>query len=273
MFSISPIPAAKRTIARRRAPSLASAGCGPVAKRSPGRLGGWRAAASSGPMASHCRVKKGSDFVIQYHFHPTGKPEAEKSLIGLYFAKKPPARTLVSIQLPPDVFAFLRTRYSRGRKDFVIRDSYTLPVAVDAVSIGAHAHYIAKINEDDGDASRWRSEDAALDQRLGLLLAGSLFLSAAGAASRRARGSTPKCIGTTRRTIREIPSNPPIEVKWGEQSKDEMGSVTLAAVPHRGIRFGGAANRCPEASPPDGSKAPPDGSPNLVLSSGSCSRQ
>ena len=28
------------------------------------------------------------------------------------------------------------------------------------------------------------------------------------------------------------PSNPPIEVKWGEQSKDEMGSVTLAAVPH-----------------------------------------
>jgi hypothetical protein len=28
------------------------------------------------------------------------------------------------------------------------------------------------------------------------------------------------------------PSNPPVRVTWGEQSKDEMGSVTLIAVPH-----------------------------------------
>jgi hypothetical protein len=28
------------------------------------------------------------------------------------------------------------------------------------------------------------------------------------------------------------PSNPPVRVTWGEQSKDEMGSVTLITVPH-----------------------------------------
>ena len=28
------------------------------------------------------------------------------------------------------------------------------------------------------------------------------------------------------------PSSPPIPVAWGEQSKDEMGSLTLIAVPH-----------------------------------------
>jgi hypothetical protein len=28
------------------------------------------------------------------------------------------------------------------------------------------------------------------------------------------------------------PANPPVEVRWGEQSKDEMGSVTLAGVAH-----------------------------------------
>ena len=29
------------------------------------------------------------------------------------------------------------------------------------------------------------------------------------------------------------PSNPPVRVTWGEQSKDEMGALTLIAVPHR----------------------------------------
>jgi hypothetical protein len=28
------------------------------------------------------------------------------------------------------------------------------------------------------------------------------------------------------------PSNPPIAVTWGEESKDEMGSISLIAVPH-----------------------------------------
>ena len=28
------------------------------------------------------------------------------------------------------------------------------------------------------------------------------------------------------------PANPPVRVKWGEESKDEMGSISLIAVPH-----------------------------------------
>jgi hypothetical protein len=36
--------------------------------------------------------------VIQFHFHPSGKPETEKSLIGFYFSKEPPTRTLTRIQ-------------------------------------------------------------------------------------------------------------------------------------------------------------------------------
>src|SRR5437899_9740317 len=29
------------------------------------------------------------------------------------------------------------------------------------------------------------------------------------------------------------PSNPPVQVAWGEESKDEMGSISLIAVPHQ----------------------------------------
>ena len=33
------------------------------------------------------RLPKGSDFLLQMHFHPSGKAESEKSLVGIYFAE------------------------------------------------------------------------------------------------------------------------------------------------------------------------------------------
>ena len=49
-----------------------------------------------------------------------------------------------SIQLPPVYSLFSGLDIPAGDKDFVIRDSYTLPVAIDAVGVGAHAHYLGK---------------------------------------------------------------------------------------------------------------------------------
>jgi mono/diheme cytochrome c family protein len=196
-------------------------------------LGGWAVGAQPHfwPDGLALPVKKGSDLVIQYHFHPTGKPEAEKSLVGFYFAKKPPARTLAAIQLPPAYSLFSGLNIPAGEKDFVIRDSYTLPVAFDAVSIGAHAHYIAKelkmtatLPNGDVKTLLWiRDWDFSWQDRY-------VF-----------EQSVPLPKGTkldveihwdnSAGNPRNV-SNPPIEVKWGEQSKDEMGSVTVTGVPH-----------------------------------------
>jgi hypothetical protein len=46
--------------------------------------------------------------------------------------------------MPPAYSLFLGLDIPAGEKDFVIRDSFTLPVAVDAVGVGAHAHYPGK---------------------------------------------------------------------------------------------------------------------------------
>ncbi len=98
-------------------------------------LGGWAVGAQPHffPDGLALEVPKGSDLVVQYHFHPTGKPEAEKSLIGFYFAKKAPDRMLTRIQMPPHYSLFSGLDIPAGEKDFVLRDSYTLPVAADAV--------------------------------------------------------------------------------------------------------------------------------------------
>jgi hypothetical protein len=177
------------------------------------------------------RVPKGSDLIIQYHFHPTGKPEAEKSLVGLYFAKKPPERTLTRIQMPPAYSLFSGLDIPAGEKDFVIRDTYTLPVAADAVGVGAHAHHICKqlkmtATLPGGDVKTlffikdwdFAWQDRYFFQQLVPLPKGTRL---------DAEIHWDNSADNPRN-----PSNPPTRVTWGEESKDEMGSISLITVAH-----------------------------------------
>jgi hypothetical protein len=196
-------------------------------------LGGWAVGGQPHryPEGLAMRLPKGSDLIVQYHFHPTGKPEAEKSRIGLYFAKKAPERTLARIQLPPHYSLFSGLDIPAGEKDFVIRDSYVVPAAVDAVSVSAHAHYIAKRIQmtatlPDGEVKTlllikdwdFAWQDRYFFQDLVALPAGTRL---------DAEIHWDNSADNPRN-----PSKPPIRVTWGEESKDEMGSISLIVVPH-----------------------------------------
>jgi len=196
-------------------------------------LGGWAVGGQPHlyPYGLALKVPKGSDLVVQYHFHPTGKPESEKSLIGLYFAKKAPDRTLTRVQMPPDYSLFSGLDIPPGEKDFVIRDSYVLPAAVDAVGMAAHAHYLCTqvkmtatlpsgevetlLSIKDWDFS-W--QDRYFFQQMHPLPAGTRL---------DAEIHWDNSAANPRNPI-----SPPVRVTWGEETKDEMGSVSLVAIPH-----------------------------------------
>ena len=67
-----------------------------------GGLGGWAVGSTPAflPEGHRLALAKGSDLILQLHFHPTGKPETERSTVGLYFADKPPERKLIGVGLP-----------------------------------------------------------------------------------------------------------------------------------------------------------------------------
>ena len=175
-------------------------------------------------------LPKGSDLVFQYHFHPSGKAETEQSKIGLYFAKKAPEHTLTNIQLPPTFGLFSGVKIPAGQKEFKVQDSYTLPVDVEAISVGAHAHYLGKTMKmtatlpggevktllliNDWDFS-WQDRyffDRPVSLPKGTRIDGEVTWDNSDTNSRN-------------------PSNPPIAVHWGEESKDEMGAVGLQVYP------------------------------------------
>jgi Tol biopolymer transport system component/mono/diheme cytochrome c family protein len=109
-------------------------------------LGGWAVGATPRmlPPELTARLPKGSDFLLQMHFHPGGKVETEKSLVGIYFADKGPDKDLMSVELPA-LFGFgAGIDIPPGEKRFTIRDSYTLPGDARVLMAIAHAHYLAR---------------------------------------------------------------------------------------------------------------------------------
>lgn len=111
---------------------------------SPG-LGGWAVGATPQmyPSAMVARLPRGSDFLLQMHFHPSGKIESEKSQIGIYFADKPSDKSLLSVELPALFGVGAGIDIPPGEKQFTIKDSFTLPGDVRVYMAIAHAHYLA----------------------------------------------------------------------------------------------------------------------------------
>ena len=115
--------------------------------------------------------------------------------------------------------------------------SYTLPADIDAVGVAAHSHYLGK--------NLKMTATLPGGEVKTLLLIGDWDFAWQDRYFFKDFVSLPK--GT--RLDAEVhwdnsasnphnPSNPPIAIAWGEQSKDEMGSVSLIAVPRNESDYG-----------------------------------
>jgi len=197
-------------------------------------LGGWAVGQQPHlyPEGVAVRLPAKSDLVLQFHFHPTGRPEVERSVVGLYFASRPPERPLVAIQLPVLFGYFAGIDIPAGARNYSVEDSFVLPVDSEAVAVGAHAHYLGRQMTmtavlPDGTKKTLLSIpdwDFAWQDRY--VFDGLVPLPKGTRLS--ARVSWDNSADNPRN-----PSNPPVRVRWGEQSFDEMGSVTLHVIPRR----------------------------------------
>lgn len=174
-------------------------------------------------------LPKGGDIVMQTHFHPSGKPESEQAEIALYFADKPPSRQLVPIQLPPLFGRFAGLDVAPGERDFEISKSFTLPVDVEAIGIGGHAHYICREMEmkatlPDGDVIELLTiDDWDLDWQDQYQFKQPISLPAGTRLDAR-------LLYDNSADNPENPHSPPKRITWGRESTDEMGSLTLQVV-------------------------------------------
>ncbi|MFZ0318255.1 MAG: tetratricopeptide repeat protein [Candidatus Sulfotelmatobacter sp.] len=92
------------------------------------------------PAGMALRLDKGTDLILNTHMQPSGKPEVIQPTIGIYFTAQPATKFPMLLQLENDV----KLDIPAGQKDFVVTDKFTLPVDVDILAIYPHAHYLGK---------------------------------------------------------------------------------------------------------------------------------
>ena len=192
-------------------------------------LGGWTPGfgASVYPAGTAVSIRPGADLVLQLHLRASGREETAQPEIALYFTEEAPRRRMVDIAL-----GSRRIDIAPGKRRYVVRDSFTLPVAVEITGIIPHAHYVCRemrgravmpsgrvvdlltIRDWDFDWQRhYRYRDTFV------LPAGTRlemeFVYDNSAANPR------------------NPSRPPRRVVWGPESSDEMAGLHVQAMPVR----------------------------------------
>jgi Flp pilus assembly protein TadD len=85
------------------------------------------------------RLWPGHDLVLQLHLVPTGKPETVRCEIGLYLTDVPTAIEPVMLALFSE-----QIDIAPGVPDFVLRDHVDVPVPITVHAIYPHAHYVCR---------------------------------------------------------------------------------------------------------------------------------
>ena len=192
-----------------------------------GHVLGWAPGYSPNvaPQGIAWRLAPGTSIAIELHLQATGKPETIQPAVGFFFTSDPPSRTPFGLQLgsytidiPP------------GSPDYVIEDRYELPVDVELYSIYPHAHYLGKdlrafATLPDGTERsliwirdwdfNWQN---AYRYRTPVRLPRGTIL--------RMRFTYDNSAENPRN-----PSNPPVRVRYGGESTNEMGNLWMQVVP------------------------------------------
>jgi len=172
------------------------------------------------------RLDPGNDLILNMHLKPSGKPETLDAQVGLYFTPDPPAKQPMLLALERDDALDIPA----GDANFVVEDSLTLPVDVEVLGVYPHAHYLGRDMQGwatlpDGQ-KKWlvwiRSWD--IDRQAVYRLKEPLMLP---------KGTVLHMHYTYDNSSANVhnPHSPPVRVRAGNRSEDEMAHLWLQVLP------------------------------------------
>jgi tetratricopeptide (TPR) repeat protein len=172
-------------------------------------------------------IEPGSSLLVQLHLVPTSQPEPIQLRIGFYFTDTPPTVSPVMLRLGRQ-----NIDIPAGDSRYIVTDTYTLPVDVEVQAIQPHAHLLAR--EIKGDALLPDGTARSL------LYIKDWDFHWQDAYQYREPVALPR--GTTLRmeytydnsaNNRHNPATPPVRVRYGQQTSEEMGDLWLQLLPRQ----------------------------------------
>ncbi len=197
----------------------------PGARFPDGHFLGWAPGKMPSQEAYPWPLEPGTDVVVQLHLKPTGRIEQVQVSIGLYLTDTAPSTTPVMVRLGSKTIDI-----PAGEAGYEVVDRFTLPADVTALSVYPHAHYLARdmlvsAREPNGRVQtllhipswnfNWQDEYAYA--RPVALSRGTTIEMRYGYDN---SASNPR-----------NPSSPPQRVRFGSQTRDEMGELLVQVLP------------------------------------------
>jgi hypothetical protein len=91
------------------------------------------------PAGVGLRLPAQVDLIVQIHYHPSGKPEVDRTRLGLYFSREPVKQALhwnaassFDFKLPP------------GQSDITVVGKWFVPADVEALAVSPHMHLLGR---------------------------------------------------------------------------------------------------------------------------------
>jgi mono/diheme cytochrome c family protein len=201
-----------------------------------GALGGWAPGLRPALLkdGAAMRLEPGTKVILQVHYNKSGKPETDRTKIGLYLAKKPvKERVEIAWLANPAI------RIKAGDPAAKFTQTIPIPVDVRLYSLMPHMHYLGRsmkatwVKPDGTEQGLINVPDWSFNWQLQYALKEPLLLP---------RGSKLRIEATYDNSSANPnnPSDPPRDVRWGEETTDEMMLLVASiSVPMLGTRESG----------------------------------
>lgn len=181
-------------------------------------FGGWAPGlrAKRTPARTGFRLEPGATVVMQVHYHPNGKPEADQTRLALYFAKEPVRQEMRLAWMANPLFSI-----PAGAKAHEVKLDYPIPADVTVHAVMPHMHLLGRTMKAEAVLPD-RSvkpivfiDDWDFNWQMNYTLKEPLKLP---------RGSRVRVVGTYDNSADNPnnPNDPPKPITWGEETTDEM---------------------------------------------------
>ena len=188
-----------------------------------GGLGGWAPGATPARLRDGLAitVRKGADMVMQLHYHLSGKPETDRSSVGITFTKTPPVHGLTAM-----IIGNIGIDIAPGDGHYVIQASGTLPMDAEVIGIFPHGHYLCKDMKVDATLPDGAVEPLIWIKDWDFNWQGSYRYAIPVKLPKGTRIDMQYIYDNSAANPRN-PNNPPKRVIYGEQTTNEMGFTFL----------------------------------------------
>jgi tetratricopeptide (TPR) repeat protein len=179
-------------------------------------------------------IQPGSDIVLQAHMQPSGKPERVQPSVAFYFTDEIPTNSPFKIGL-----SSFELDIPAGAHNYERRDSYVLPVNAQVLAVLPHTHYLGREVEGYAVLPDGRKQWLLKIHQWDFNWQSDYRYREPVSLPKGSRVEMRMTFDNSSENPRN-PNQPPVRVKYGLQSSDEMAELWLQLLPENaqdGIRL------------------------------------